>query len=155
MVGHFNKSSALQVLAVNRGLDRSNEGFATVHLFDLESGQELWRQKQPDGSWAAIATGINWNGAGEPLCGLVMRRGENQPVIIINGDGETIDAVAPEYSDASPENVKQVVHAQCADVWGDGREEVILYSSHGAAVCANARPAAIPKLYNNTHYIGM
>jgi len=155
VVGHFNSSSPLQVLAVNRGLDRSENGFSVVHLFDLETGEELWQRKQPAGSWAAIAAGIHWQGPGEPMCALVTRRGQGQPVVILNGNGEVVDSLPLEHADASPDNVNMVMHGVCADVWGDSRDEVILFRSQGAAVYANARPLAIPTLYNNTHYIGM
>jgi len=42
-----------------------------------------------------------------------------------------------------------------ADVWGDSREEMILAGWKGLRIYANARPLAIPTLYNNTLYHGM
>jgi len=37
----------------------------------------------------------------------------------------------------------------------DGRDEVILFNRRGLCIYANARPAAIPTLYNETLYPGM
>ena len=42
-----------------------------------------------------------------------------------------------------------------ADVWGDRRQEVILFGPGGVCVYANARPPAVPTLYNETVYSGM
>jgi hypothetical protein len=42
-----------------------------------------------------------------------------------------------------------------ADVWGDSREEVILFGSRGFCVYSNARPLEKPSLYNMTLYPGM
>ena len=42
-----------------------------------------------------------------------------------------------------------------ADVWGDSRDEVLLFGARGCCIWANARPLAIPTLYNNTLYPGM
>ena len=41
-----------------------------------------------------------------------------------------------------------------ADVWGDSREEVILFGSRGFSIYANARPCQAPSLYNTTLYPG-
>jgi hypothetical protein len=46
-------------------------------------------------------------------------------------------------------------YGMAADVWGDSREEVILFGSRGCSIYANARPLAQPSLYNMTLYPGM
>ena len=46
-------------------------------------------------------------------------------------------------------------YAILADVWGDSREEMILFGSRGFCVYANARPLEKPSLYNMTLYSGM
>ena len=42
-----------------------------------------------------------------------------------------------------------------ADVFGDSRDEVIVVGWKGVRIYANARPLAIPTLYNSTLYRGM
>jgi hypothetical protein len=42
-----------------------------------------------------------------------------------------------------------------ADVWGDSRDEVILFGSRGFCVYANARPYEKASLYNMNLYPGM
>jgi hypothetical protein len=42
-----------------------------------------------------------------------------------------------------------------ADVWGDSREEVILFGSRGFSIYANACPYEKPSLYNMNLYPGM
>lgn len=51
----------------------------------------------------------------------------------------------------------QPSHCYCtrADVWGDGRDEVIVFGSHTARIYANSRPSAISTHYNQTLYPGM
>lgn len=53
------------------------------------------------------------------------------------------------------EDYLQYAYGSRADVWGDSREEVILFGSKGCCIWANARPLAVPTLYNNTLYPGM
>jgi hypothetical protein len=59
----------------------------------------------------------------------------------------------------TPDRTEEERRAGCyctrADVWGDSRQEVIMFGSRGACIWANARPLAIPTLYNNTLYPGM
>ncbi len=42
-----------------------------------------------------------------------------------------------------------------ADVWGDAREEVILFGSRGFCVYANTQPLDKPSLNNITLYPGL
>ena len=42
-----------------------------------------------------------------------------------------------------------------SDVWGDGRDEVILFGSRRACIYTNARAWSRPTTYNNTLYPGM
>ena len=46
-------------------------------------------------------------------------------------------------------------YSLAADVWGDSRDEVILFGSRGACIYANARPVDVPTQYNETLYPGM
>ena len=42
----------------------------------------------------------------------------------------------------------------CADVWGDSRDEVILFGARGLSIYTNPAPAAEGSLYNETLYPG-
>jgi hypothetical protein len=41
------------------------------------------------------------------------------------------------------------------NVWGGGRDKVILFGARGLCIYANAHPLADPTLYNETLYPGM
>jgi hypothetical protein len=46
-------------------------------------------------------------------------------------------------------------YGMAADVWGDSRDEVVLFGSRGFCVYANTRPYEKPSLYNMNLYPGM
>ena len=54
-----------------------------------------------------------------------------------------------------PSPSRRIASTSAADVWGDGRDEVLLFNAGSACIYANARPSAIPTLYNETLYPGM
>ncbi|MBI4027409.1 MAG: hypothetical protein HY360_20660 [Verrucomicrobia bacterium] len=149
VVGRFRFDSELQIAVINRGQMRGRaRAPGALHLFDL-NGREIWRREQGPGSWAACVIPIDWFGAGAPQCLLVYGRGAGKPVSIFDGGGNLVDALPPKGCRAD------FVHALSADVWGDSREEAILFGSRGAWIHANARPLALPTLYNETLYPGM
>ena len=87
---------------------------------------------------------------------LVYSRGPGQPAAIYNGAGDIVDTFEMQYThDRTQEDKKTHYYGTRADVWGDSRQEVILFGSRGACIYANGRPFAIPTLYNNTLYPGM
>jgi len=156
VVGRFREGSEQQVLVLDRGHPRDEfTSHATLYLYDLD-GNEIWRREQPDGSWAAAIVETDWLGDGAPRCALVYSRGPEAPVAIYDGNGEVLDVLRMEHTpDRTEEERQAYYYCTRADVWGDSREEVILFGSTGACIYANASPMAIPTLYNNTLYPGM
>ena len=155
VVGRFRDDSELQCAVMDRGQPRPDgtRMAATLYLYDLQ-GREIWRREQPAGGWYAACLECNWLGSGQHSI-LVYSRGPHQPAVIYDGAGEIIaelPMVAP-----GGERPEQHFHfyGTRADVWGDSREEIILFGGGGACVYANSAPPAIPTLYNNTLYPGM
>jgi len=149
--------SPVQFMVIDRGQPRVTGGRApaVLYLYDLD-GKEIWRREQSEGSWAAAIVEIDWFGAGAPCEVLVYSRGPCQPVAIFDGAGNIVDTLEMQYtSDRIEADRKAHYYVTRADVWGDHREEVIFFGSRGACIWANARPLAIPTLYNNTLYPGM
>ena len=76
--------------------------------------------------------------------------------MIYDGNGEIVEELPMQYTPSRTAADRRAdFYALVADVWGDSREEVILFGSRGACIYANARPLAIPSLYNETLYPGM
>ena len=79
-----------------------------------------------------------------------------QPAAIYDGEGRIVDTLHMQHTpDRTPQDRRAHYYCTRADVWGDSREEAILFGSRGACIYANARPLALPTLYNNTLYPGM
>jgi len=156
VAGQFRTDSPMQFMVVDRGQRRGEgRGPAVLYLYDLD-GRELWRREQPEGSWAAAIVDIHWSGAGPPHEVLAYGRGPGQPAAIFDGAGNIVDTAVMQYTPGRGEADQQAgYYCTRADVWGDSRQEVILSGSRGACIYANARPLAIPTLYNNTLYPGM
>ncbi len=157
VAGRFRTDSQTQFAVVDRGQPREGGARdpATLYLYDAD-GEEIWRRPQPEGGWYAACLEIDWLGGGAPQCVMVYSRGPGQPVAIYDGDGNVVDELSMQHSPDRTEE-DRAAHYYClrADVWGDGREEVILFGSRGACIYADARPLATPTLYNNTLYPGM
>lgn len=156
----------VQFMVIDRGqgLPAGGRAPATLYLYDLD-GKEIWKREQPVGSCFAACVALDWSGYGEAREVLVYNRGGTgesqppapiQPAAIYDGWGNVVDAVSPAYPAGRPEaDLKAQVYALAADVWGDHRDEVLFFGPCGASIWANARPLAIPKLYNQTYYPGM
>jgi hypothetical protein len=113
------------------------------------------------GEWCIATRLIQWLCAGQPDCVLVYgfsveRQGPPKPARIYNGRGEVVDvlplAVAPRTGE---KDFVSDCYGMAADVWGDSREEVILFGSRGFCVYANTRAFQPPSLYNMNLYPGM
>lgn len=167
VAGHFRPDlGPVQFMVIDRGQPRAEGGRhpATLYLYDLD-GQEVWKRVQPEGSCFAACVALDWSGFGEPREVLVYNRGGTgesvppappQPAAIYDGYGNIVDVLSPQYPpDRPPEDQRAQYYCQRADVWGDRREEVLFFGSRGACIWTNARPLAIPTLYNNTLYPGM
>jgi hypothetical protein len=158
VAGHFRPDlGPVQFMVIDRGQPRAEGGRApaTLYLYDLD-GREVWKREQPEGSWVAAAVEIDWSGFGEPREVLVYNRGPEEPAAIYDGAGNVVEVLHPQYPpDRREEDRQAQYYCLRADVWGDRREEVLFFGSRGACLWANARPLAVPTLYNNTLYPGM
>ena len=156
VAGTFRTDSPMQFAVVERGEPGAEgRGPAELHLYDVD-GREIWRRRQPEGSWMAAAVTARWFGSGAPHGILVYERGPDQPAAIYDGAGDIADMFAMQLTAERSEEDRRTPHyGLAADVWGDSRDEVILFGSRGACVYANARPCALPTLYNETLYPGM
>ena len=153
----------VQVAVINRGqLTQSEEsvGFSTddlhygkvrepstLYLYDI-NGKEIWHREQPKESWSATCRIINWTGNEQSKSILVAKRGTRPPAVY-DGYGNIIDEMGTDLEGYGSS------YSSCADVYGDSREEVILYRRGGCAIYANSKPFPIPTLYNFTSYVGM
>jgi hypothetical protein len=73
-----------------------------------------------------------------------------------DGRGEIVDTLPMEHSPYRTEEDRRAdFYGLAADVWGDCRDEVIIFGSRGACIYANSRPLEDPTLYNETFYPGM
>jgi hypothetical protein len=157
VAGRYRTDSPLQVAVIDRGYPRTAEGNpAVLYLYDLEDGREIWSRRQPPGGWVAACLPIRWTGRDDRQEMMVYERGAGQPVAIYDGDGAIVDEMPVPPEICSVYNGNPGIHiCYHADVWGDSRDEVILAGWKGLRIYANARPPAIPTLYNNTLYHGM
>lgn len=160
VVGKFRSDSQLQVAVIDRGFPRTKEGeTACLYLFNVETGKEIWRRPQLAGGWAAACMDIRWSRAGDLKDILVYKRGEESPIAIYDGEGDVVDEIDVPADILDNENnvaaYPDSYYCCRADVWGDSRDEVIIFGRNGVRIHANRRPMAIPTLYNNTFYHGM
>jgi hypothetical protein len=159
VAGRFRKDSEVQLVAVDRTPvpthRRDENAWAILYLYDLQ-GKEIWRRQQQKGAWAIAPLAVRWSALEEPQSILVYGQGPGRPAVLYNGNGEVVEGLPMQYTPGStPVDCRAHFYALAADLWGDSREEVILFGSRGACIYANARPLAIPRLYNNTLYPGM
>jgi len=159
VAGRFRADSELQLAVVDRTPEpthrRDANAWAILYLYDLD-GKEIWRRKQQKGDWAIAPLAIRWTGIEAPQSILVYGRGSGGPAAIYDGDGRVVDELPMQYAAYRTEAERHgVFYALVADVWGDSREEVILFGARGACIYANARLAPISTQYNETLYPGM
>lgn len=158
VAGSFRPDSPVQFMVIDRGQrhgpERGQERDpATLYLYDVD-GHEIWQRRQPAGSWAAAIVNINWLGSDSPQSVLVYNRGPLEHAAVYDGAGDIVDTFQMQYTSDLP-GVDRQYYCTRADMWGDSRDEVIFFGSAGACIYANARPWALPTLYNNTLYPGM
>jgi hypothetical protein len=164
VAGRFRTDSPLQVMAVDRTPvpthRRDANAWAILYLYDLE-GRELWHRQMEKGEWCIAARLIQWLGPGQPDCALVYgqsveRQGPPKPACIYNGQGEVIAELPLQIAGLPGEkDFWSDCYGMAADVWGDAREEVILFGSRGFCVYANTQPLDKPSLNNMTLYPGL
>jgi hypothetical protein len=157
VAGRYRTDSEVQFMVVDRGQPVAGGGRApaTLYCYDL-AGREIWKRVQPEGSWAAAIVPIDWTGGGAPQGVLIYNRGSDWPAVIYDGEGNVVDQFRMEVPPArSEEDRRTQFYCTRADVWGDSREEVLFFGGRGACIWSNARPLALPTLYNNNLYPGM
>jgi hypothetical protein len=159
VAGRFRTDSELQFVSIDRTPiathRRDQNAWAILYLYDLD-GKEIWRRQQAPGAWAIAPLAVRWSGLDAPQDILVYGHGPGRPAVIYRGDGEPIDELPMQYVDARTAADRLTdFYVLVADVWGDSREEVILFGSRGACIYANARLPAVPTLTNETLYPGM
>jgi rhamnogalacturonan endolyase len=163
VAGHFRSDSPLQFMVVDRTPvpthRRDANAWAILYLYDLE-GRELWHRQMEKGEWCIGTRLIHWLEPGKRDCVLVYgfsveKQGPPKPARIYDGQGQILDtlplqvAPLPGETDFFPD-----CYGMAADLWGDSREEVLLFGARGFCVYANARPLERPSLYNMTLYPG-
>jgi hypothetical protein len=164
IAGRFRTDSPLQFMVVDRTPvpthRRDANAWAILYLYDLD-GRELWRRQMAPGEWCIATRRINWLGPGQPECALVYgfsveRQGPAKAARLYDGRGEVVDTFPlPAAPLPGEKDFWSDCYGMAADVWGDSREEVILFGSRGCCIYANARPLDQPSLYNMTLYPGM
>jgi hypothetical protein len=159
VAGRFQKDSEMQFAVVDRtplsSHRRDANAWAILYLYDL-NGRELWRRQQEKGEWAIAPLAINWSGPDAPQSILVYGQGPGRPAVLYNGQGEAIAKLPIEcLPQRTAEDRRTEFYALVADVWGDSREEIILFGSRGACIYTNPRPLAVRGQYNETLYPGM
>jgi len=159
VAGRFRNDSELQFAVVDRTPvpthRRDSSAWAILYLYDL-NGKEIWRRQQEKGAWCIATVRVDWIGHDAPDGVFVYGQGEGRPAVIYDGEGKIVDEFPMVYSpELAPADRPADFYGLAADVWGDSRDEVLLFNSRSACIYTNARPAAIPTLYNETLYPGM
>ncbi len=150
----------LELAGLDRGNDRSPSGEDCI-LMLRHDGKLLWWQERVDegkNRWlTAITTVKGWDGnEGDLILGY--RRGGTTPPTLYDGRGRVVARLP--FPDPEGQHF-----AQHADIYGDGREEIVVWDEERLYIYTNAAcdPASQPdiprepnkRLYNYTHYIGM
>lgn len=156
VAGRFRDDTELQFAIIDRGTQRTPTGTANLLLVDI-NGKKLWEKSLPPGSWATACREIDWSGASRPGEILVIGfRDLKTYARIYDGNGEVVDVMPiPWKTPKAKVSGKEVAYTTRADVWGDGRQEVIMFGANGTAIYANPRPRSLPTQYNETAYTGM
>jgi len=159
VAGRFRADSPLQLAVVDRTPEpthrRDENAWANLYLYDLE-GREIWKRQQPRGGWAIATVPADWFGRHGLQTIFVYGHGPGRPAVMYDGHGRIIDTFPMAYTpDRSEADRCSDFYGLAADVWGDERDEIILFGSRGACIYANARPLESPTLYNETLYPGM
>jgi hypothetical protein len=161
VVGRFRADSEMQVAVIDRGTLRPDGTVApaTLYLYDLH-GKEIWRRVQPPGSHYAGIVLIDWFGPGA-LQGILCysrghQNGQREKAAVYDGTGRIADELAMQYAPAhAAAGAKTDFYGTRANVWGDARDEVILFNSYGCCVYTNVKAFNPPNLYNHNLYPGM
>ena len=139
-----------EVYAIDRGNDRSPAGVDSMVLLSAD-GKQLWKEKRTDPGktrWISmISTVRNWDGRPGDLA-LCFRRGGSIEPTLYDGYGQ------PVASFPVPD-IENLHLAQHADIFGDQREEIIVFNEKSMYIYTNGAANPNKLLYNYTQYLGM
>jgi len=148
----------LQVAVVDRTPiphHRDANAWGILYLYDLD-GKEIWKRQQEKGAWCIATVPVRWFSADGPQGIFVYGHGPGRPACVYDGQGNIAVQLPMQYSAYRDEKDRQTeFYGHVADVWGDSREEVILFGPRALCIYANAAPAEISTQYNETLYPGM
>ncbi len=134
---------------------RDANAWAILYLYDLQ-GRELWKVQQEKGAWAIATMTARWNGPDAPQHIFVYGQGGTRPAVLYDGNGKIAEEFPMHYESYRTEADRRMdFYGLAADVWGDERDEILLFNPRGACIYVSARPLDHPGLYNETFYPGM
>ncbi len=159
VAGRFRTDSPVQIAVIDRHPDgpqvrTPDAPGAMVSLYDLD-GNAYWRKREQAGAWAVAPVPVAWDGHHRPQSLLIYGHGRGRPAVLLNGEGDAIATLPMVYTpDRSAADRNADFYALAADLHGDEREEIVLFSPRGACIYTNVRPLQKPTLYNETLYPG-
>ncbi|MEO6097569.1 MAG: hypothetical protein ABIW76_18710 [Fibrobacteria bacterium] len=157
-IGDFSaKHAGKEVILLERIGPRTGTG-RDANILTSSTGELIWKEKRTgsDYGWVSVSERItNWDGTGKDQ--ILTYRRTSKPPTIYDGDGNPV-ATFPHPGS----NIDFLIHA---DLCGDEKEEVVVYSASTAWIFANGgcdlaappRQAALPqnrRLYNWSIYSG-
>jgi rhamnogalacturonan endolyase len=156
--GRFVDSSPMQFVVVDRTPEpthhRDENAWAILYLYDAD-GKELWRRKQEKGAWAIAPQRVDWFGAPATDAVLIYGCGPDRPALLYDGRGEVVARMPMAYTPGrTAADRHKEFYALTADVWGDRREEILLFGSRGACIYTNPRSYQPATQANETLYPG-
>ncbi|MFO8013332.1 MAG: PQQ-binding-like beta-propeller repeat protein, partial [Phycisphaerae bacterium] len=161
VIGNFRPDvPGKELAALDRGNDRSAKGVDAMVLY-ASDGKPLWRERRTDAGpnrWLTVLTTVrHWTGREGDLI-LAHRRGGSICPTLYDGHGRAVAT----FPFPRPERQH---FAQHADMFGDGREEIVVWNESQIRIYTNGAPCAgemtphrrrpQKRLYNYTVYIGM
>lgn len=156
--GHFRAGSAVQYAVVDRTPvphHRDANAWGILYLYDAE-GTELWKRQQEKGAWCIATVPVRWFSSEGPQGIFVYGHGPGRPACIYDGEGNIVTQLPMQYAAYRDEKDRQTeFYGHVADLWGDSREEVILFGPRALCIYTNPRPNEMPTQYNETLYPGM
>ena len=151
--GHGQRISAANYCPDRRGLQICTttywENQGIIYLYDCK-GNELWHM-EPSSNGNIIAP-VNWRGDGTEL---ILLNGNVKYGGMLDGDGDRV-VVFPD--DGHPD-----MCAECVNVTGDARDEIVLWDAARMYIYTQDRPCAVSDkeyvphkypLYNSSNYRG-
>jgi outer membrane protein assembly factor BamB len=158
VAGRFRTDSELQYAVVDRtpvsSHRRDENAWGILYLYDPD-GKEIWRRQQEKGAWCIATLRLNWFGRDGADGIFVYGHGQDRPAVLYNGQGDIIEQFPMVYAPGVERDPSGAFYGLVADVWGDEREEVLIFNSRGTCIYTNPRPLEKPTLYNETLYPGM